>query len=149
MRVYKKQIIIFINYYENFVIATRAQRQFFIDISKEFPTYSANICDLTASDSQKDYVAWSAPRPANLDGTVVPCAASLQEMKDKFDEKIIKNYRFADAFNTRTGRTDTDVIGIDLGITLLSAENLRSGKVWFWFMQNPEIAHSLRRADLR
>jgi len=37
-----------------------------------------------------------------------------------------------------------DVIGIDLGITLLSAENLRSGHVWTWFMKNPEIADRAR-----
>ena len=42
-----------------------------------------------------------------------------------------------------------DVIGIDLGITLLSAENLRSGHVWTWFMKNPEIADALDRSGLR
>ena len=151
-----------VDYYENSVKATRAQRQFFIDISKEFPTYSANIWGLTASDSQKGYIAWGAPpRPTSLDGTVVPCAAAgslmftpdislaaLREMKAKFGDKIYKNYGFVDAFNPRTGWTDTDVIGIDLGITLLSAENLRSGKVWFWFMQNPEINGVLQRINL-
>ncbi len=39
-----------------------------------------------------------------------------------------------------------DVIGIDLGITLLSAENARSGNVWRWFMANPEIEAAMRRA---
>ena len=148
-----------IDYYENSVTATRAQRQFFIDISKEFPTYSANIWGLTASDSQNGYVAWGAPpRPASLDGTVVPCAAAgslmftpdislaaLREMREKFGDKVYKNYGFVDAFNPKTGWVDTDVIGIDLGVTLLSAENLRSGKVWFWFMRNPEIKYALRR----
>jgi len=148
-----------VDYYENSVKATRAQRQFFIDISKEYPTYSANIWGLTASDSQNGYIAWGAPpRPASLDGTVVPCAAAgslmftpdislaaLREMKEKFGDRIYKYYGFVDAFNPKTGWTDTDVIGIDLGITLLSAENLRSGKVWFWFMQNPEINYALRQ----
>jgi len=149
-----------IDYYENSVKATRAQRQFFIDISKEFPTYSANIWGLTASDSQKGYIAWGAPpRPSSLDGTVVPCAAAgslmftpdislpaLREMKEKYGGKVYKYYGFVDAFNPKTNWTDTDVIGIDLGITLLSAENLRSGKVWFWFMRNPEIQYALRQA---
>jgi hypothetical protein len=152
-----------IDYYENSVKATRAQRQFFIDVSKEFPTYTANVWGLTASDSEKGYTAWGAPpRPADLDGTVVPCAAAgslmftpdislaaLREMKNRFGAKIYKNYGFVDAFNPRTNWTDTDVIGIDLGITLLSAENLRTGKVWFWFMQNAEIAGALWRADLK
>ncbi|NOT60699.1 MAG: hypothetical protein HOP19_10810, partial [Acidobacteria bacterium] len=41
-----------------------------------------------------------------------------------------------------------DVIGIDLGITLLSAENLRSGNVWRWFMRNAEMSRALRLAGL-
>jgi hypothetical protein len=42
-----------------------------------------------------------------------------------------------------------DVIGIDLGITLLSAENLRSQRVWTWFMKNREITQALDRSGLR
>jgi len=36
----------------------------------------------------------------------------------------------------------------DLGITLLSAENLRTGRVWSWFMKNPEIPLALERAGV-
>ena len=35
-----------------------------------------------------------------------------------------------------------------LGITLLSAENLRTGNVWKWFMANPEIPRALNRIGL-
>jgi len=35
------------------------------------------------------------------------------------------------------------VIGIDAGITLLSAENLRTGRVWQWFMANPAPQRAL------
>jgi hypothetical protein len=34
---------------------------------------------------------------------------------------------------------NSDVVGIDVGITLLSAENLRSGFVWRWFNRSPDI----------
>ncbi|MDQ6788443.1 MAG: hypothetical protein M3033_16690 [Acidobacteriota bacterium] len=154
----------FVDYYENSVQATRAQRQFFIDVlSKEFPDYNENVWGLTASDFQGGYVAWGAPpRHEATDGTVVPCAAAgslmftpdislaaLRAMKAKYGDKIYGRYGFADAFNPKTGWVDSDVIGIDLGITLLSAENLRSGKIWFWFMQNPEINLALARADVR
>ena len=47
------------------------------------------------------------------------------------------------------GWVNPDVIGIDLGITLLSAENLRTGRVWTWFMKNPEITTALDRAGVR
>ncbi len=147
-----------INYFDNSVAATRAQRQFFIDVlSKEFPTYTQNIWGLTASDYAKGYIAWGAPpRDPATDGTVVPCAPAgslmftpdisipaLIEMKAKYGDKIYGRYGFADSFNPATGWVDADVIGIDLGITLLSAENLRSGKVWYWFMLNPEINRAM------
>ncbi|MGH9339689.1 MAG: glucoamylase family protein, partial [Acidobacteriota bacterium] len=42
-----------------------------------------------------------------------------------------------------TGWMGPDVIGIGVGITLLSAENLRTGNVWRWFMANSEIPRAL------
>ena len=41
---------------------------------------------------------------------------------------------------------DPDVIGIDTGITLLMAENLRTGFVWNTFMQNANVIRALERA---
>lgn len=152
-----------VDYFENSVKATMAQRQFFIDVlNKEFPKYSPNIWGLTASDSAKGYVAWGAPpRHPDTDGTVVPYAAAgslmftpeitlaaLKEMKGLYGERIYGKYGFADAFNPQTGWVNPDVIGIDLGIALLSIENLRSGKVWYWFMQNDEIRRAMRRVSL-
>ncbi|PYQ05840.1 MAG: hypothetical protein DMF83_14310 [Acidobacteria bacterium] len=34
------------------------------------------------------------------------------------------------------------------GITLLSAENLRTGRVWDWFMRNEEVPRAMRAAGL-
>jgi hypothetical protein len=153
-----------VDYYQNSIDATNAQRDFFINVlSKEFPMYSANVWGLTASDYVNGYVAWGAPpRHPQTDGTVVPCApagslmftpgislAALKEMKTRFGDKIYGRYGFTDAFNPQTGWVNPDVIGIDLGITLLSAENLRSGKVWYWFMLNPEIKKAMNLAGLR
>jgi len=152
-----------VDYFENSVKATRAQQKFFIDVlSKQFPKYSANMWGLTASDSEKGYLAWGAPpSDPRIDGSVVPCAPAgslmftpeitlpaLKEMKDKYGDKIYGRYGFADAFNPHSGWVNPDVIGIDLGITLLSIENLRSGKVWYWFMQNDEIRRAMRRVSL-
>ncbi len=44
---------------------------------------------------------------------------ALNAMRDR--------YGFCDAFNPTTGWVDSDVLGIDTGIILLSAENLRTG----------------------
>lgn len=151
------------DYFENSVKATRAHRQFCIDLGKEFPSYSENVWGITASDSARGYIAWGGPpRHPATDGTVVPCAAggslmftpdialpALKTMRERWGESIYKRYGFVDAFNPLTGWTDPDVIGIDVGITLLSAENLRTGNVWWWFMKNGEIPRAMRAAGLR
>jgi len=62
---------------------------------------------------------------------------------------VYGKYGFADAFNPNTGWIDPDVIGIDLGITLLSAENARGGNVWRWFMRNSEIVRAMDLAGLQ
>jgi len=151
-----------VDYFENSVTATRAHRAFCISLSTKFPGYSENIWGITASDSAKGYVAWGGPPPdPNIDGTVVPCAAggslmftpdislpALRAMKEKFGDKIYGRYGFIDAFNPNTGWVNRDVIGINAGITLLSAENLRSGNVWRWFMRNPEILTAMKLIGL-
>ena len=117
---------------------------------------------LTASDSERGYIAWGAPpREPAIDGTVVPCAPAgslmfapditlpvLKAMKNQYGDRVYKKYGFVDAFNPHTKWTGPDVIGIDLGISLVSIENLRSGKKWYWFMQNDEIRRALKRVSL-
>jgi len=141
-----------IDWFENSVTATRAHRQFCIDLAGEFRGYSANIWGITSSNSATGYKAWGGPpRNKAIDGTVVPCAAAgslmfapdicvpaLKAMKDRYGDKIYGRYGFTDAFYPG-GWMSEDVLGLDTGITLLSAENLRSGNIWKWFMRNPEI----------
>ena len=152
----------YVDWFENSVAATRAHRAFCLSLSTEFRGYTDTVWGITASDSQKGYVAWGGPpRHHAIDGSVVPAAAggslmfapeisvpALREMHRTFGDRIYARYSFADAFHPATGWVDPDVIGIDLGITLLSAENLRTGRVWTWFMKNPEIAIALDRARL-
>lgn len=153
----------FMNYFDNSVNATRAQQKFFAEeLSKQYPKLSGNMWGLTSSDSQRGYVGWGAPpRHDMTDGSVVPAAPAgslmftpdltlptLKRMKDEYGSKAYGPYGFADAFNPQTGWVGPDVLGIDQGITLLSAENLRSGKVWYWFMQNDEIRRAMRNVYL-
>jgi hypothetical protein len=150
------------DWWANAITATKAHRQFCIDLAKQFPGYSENIWGITSSSGPTGYKAWGGP-PAtkNLDGTVVPSAAAgslmltpdislaaLKAMRQKFGDKIHGHYGYADAFNPNTGWVSPDVIGIDVGITLLSAEDLRSGFVWKWFMKNPEIERAMDLAGL-
>lgn len=150
-----------IDYFENSVNATLAHRAFCLTLAKEFG-YGPDLWGITASDSVKGYLAWGGPpREREIDGTVVPSAAggslmftpelsltALQTMHEKFGARVYGRYGFVDAFNPQTGWVDTDVIGINVGIILLSAENMRTGNVWRWFMRNSEIPRALQRVGL-
>ncbi|MGI8742508.1 MAG: glucoamylase family protein [Bryobacteraceae bacterium] len=151
-----------IDWFENSVTATRAHRQFCIDLAKEFPGYSQDIWGITSSNSATGYKAWGGPPRRNgIDGTVVPCAPAgslmlapdicipaLKAMQERFGGKIYGRYGFTDAFHPTNGWVSPDVLGLDIGITLLSAENLRSGNLWKWFMRNPEIPRAMKLAGL-
>jgi len=138
-----------VNFFANACAATRAQKQFCMELSGRFPGYEENVWGLTSSDAATGYVDWGGPPvkagviDGRIDGTVVPCAAAgslpfvpgdctaaLREMHARWGDKIYGPYGFADAFNPVTGWVGADVIGIDQGITLLMAENLRTGLVW-------------------
>lgn len=49
----------------------------------------------------------------------------------------------AGAFHPSAGWYDPNVLGIDQGISVLIAENLRTGFVWSTFMQNPEVRQAM------
>jgi hypothetical protein len=152
-----------LDYFHNTRLATLAQRQFCMDLRDEFPAWGENLWGLTASDSVTDYKAWGGPprtrRHNALDGTIVPCAAAgslpfapaealavLHHLRDQYGDRIWHRYGFADAFNPHTGWVASDVIGIDLGVSMLQAENLRTGLIWRLFMQAPEVRQAMRKA---
>ncbi len=151
-----------IDYFQNSVNATLAHRIFCINLSHAFPGYGPEMWGITASDSAKGYLAWGGPpHDPDIDGTVVPAAAggslmftpelsvkALRRMREKFGDRIYGRYGFVDAFNPNNGWVNRDVIGIDQGIMLLSAENARTGAIWHWFMKNPEIPLAMRRVGL-
>ena len=76
------------------------------------------------------------------------CIPALRTMLVKYGKEIYGRYGFADAFNPTTGWVSQYVIGIDVGITMLSDENLRTGGVWKWFMSNVEPQRALNLVGL-
>ena len=151
-----------IDYFKNSINATLAHRAFCVNLAHEFPAFGPNMWGITASDSAKGYLAWGGPpRDRDIDGTVVPSAAggslmftpeisvaALRAMHEKYGDRVYGKYGFVDAFNPNTGWVDSDVIGINAGIILLSAENARTGNVWNWFMRNREIQRAMQLAGL-
>ena len=150
------------DYFLNSVTATEVHRRWCLELSKQFPSYSEDLWGITASDSQQGYVAWGGPPAMGpIDGSVVPSAAGgslpflpgptlrvLKNVRDHYPSAWCK-YGFLNAFNPLKNWYDTDVIGIDTGITMLMAENLRTGFVWETFMKNPEARRGMQRAGFR
>jgi len=150
------------DYFQNSVIATDVHRRFCVELNEQFSDYSNALWGITASDSQNGYVVWGGPPAMGpIDGTIVPAAAGgslpflpnaamrvLRTIHDHYP-KAWSHYGFVDAFNPLTGWYDTDVIGIDTGITMLMAENARTGFVWDTFMRNPEAQRGMANAGFK
>lgn len=148
------------DYFANSVIATEAHRLFCISLKDQFPHFSESLWGISASDSAKGYKVWGGPpRMGAIDGTLVPCAVAgslpflpehtmrvLWTMRQHFDEKGWRRYGFVDGFNPASDWYDDDVIAINTGISLLMAENLRTGFVWNAFMKNEEVQRGMDKA---
>jgi hypothetical protein len=144
------------NYFNNSITATQAHKLFCLSLASQFSDYSNNLWGITASDSVNGYVVWGGPPAMGpIDGSIVPCAAGgsipflssdciavLRSIQSGFP-KTWQRYSFVDAFNPLSGWYDTDVVGIDLGIMMLMAENQRTGFVWNTFMKNPEAGAAM------
>jgi hypothetical protein len=142
------------NYFVNSVTATEAHKAFCLSLGRG---YNDEYWGVSASDWEHGYVAWGGPPlmgPVN--GSVVPCAAAgslpflptecvrvLRAMKDRFGADAWGRYGFCDAFHPELLWYDPDVLGIDVGIGVLMAENLRTGLIWKTFMQNPEAVTAM------
>jgi hypothetical protein len=150
------------DYFKNSAIATDVHRRFCIELNPEFSDYSNALWGITASDSEKGYVVWGGPPAMGpIDGTIAPAAAGgsipflpnatmrvLHTIHDHYPEAWCR-YGFVDAFNPLTEWYDTDVVGIDTGITMLMAENARTGFVWDTFMKNPEAQRGMANAGFK
>jgi hypothetical protein len=145
------------DYFENSVKATRAHKAFCLSMPK---WYSEDYWGISASDYEGGYTAWGGPPlQGPVDGTVVPNAAAgslaflpadclhvLRALQAKWGKQAWGRYGFIDAFHPSANWYDADVLGIDQGISLIMAENLRTGMVWDVFMQNPEAVNAMKKA---
>jgi hypothetical protein len=146
----------FLDYFLNSVNATRANRQYSLNLGLP-STFGPDIWGITASDGPKGYRIYGEIKAFDpTDGTVAPAAAAgslmftpdisipaLKAIHEKLGDRVFGRYGFVDGYNPTLDWFDTDVVGIDAGITLLSAENLLTGNVWRWFMANDAASHAM------
>ena len=161
---FRKKRDAYANYFENSVKATKAHKLFCLSLRDRFPNYSENLWGISASDYVKGYTAWGGPSVDGgplgpVDGSIVPCATGgslpflfddcirvLRHIRGAYRDKVWTKYSYRDAFNPLANWYDSDVLGIDLGITMLMAENHRTGFVWEQFMKNPEAQKAMQLA---
>ena len=137
------------DYFANSVTATRAHKAFLATLKRG---YNNDYWGVSASDWQHGYTAWGGPPLMGpVDGSVVPCASAgslpflpkacvqvLRSLYDRYGQDAWGRYGFCDAFHPQQYWYDPDVLGNDVGISVLMAENLRTRFVWETFMKNPE-----------
>ena len=150
----------YLNYFDNSVTATRAHKAWCLSLKQGW--YDDVYWGVSASDWQHGYTAWGGP-PLNgpVDGTVVPNATAgslafvpadclrVQRSLRATYPQAAGRYGLCDAFHPSQLWYDPDVLGIDLGISVVMAENLRSGLVWETFMRNPEATRAMLLCGFR
>ncbi len=154
---YRDQRDLHANYFTNSIAATRAHQLWCIHLGQKYNWVDMDMWGITASDSKDGYRVWGGPPTIGPpDGTLVPCAAAgslpflpaecshvLLSMREKMGPRVWTRYGFVDAFDVKGNWFAQDILGIDQGISVLMAENLRSGFVWEYFMKNREITHAM------
>lgn len=155
------------SYWDNAIVAHRAQIAFMSQLAARYPQqfghYGRDLWGLTSSDSADGYRDWGGPYQIDrfepdrgIDGTIVPSAAAgglaivpgealqtLRYQHDHFSGEIYGPYGFINAYNPARHWVGEDVIGIDTGISMIMADNLRTGGVWNAFMHHPAAGRAL------
>ncbi len=151
-----------INWFENSIKATKANRQYCIDNKEKFKTYGENSWGLTACLGPNGYCSFgSKPCDTNLevenDGTITPCGAigsiaftpeeSIRAMENYYNTfpKLWGNYGFKDGYNLEKEKPwfAKEYIGIDKGIELVMIENYLNGTIWEYMMKSKYVKKGL------
>jgi hypothetical protein len=145
-----------IDWWDNSVEATKANKAFCNGFLSEFAS-DADLWGLTSGYKDGFSYGVHGARPAALavadpDGTVFPAAvggslpflpvetrralARMKELYDQYDHPIWGDYGFVNSFRMGADVSDTPspiskfYCGIDVGISLVMAQNLKDGLVW-------------------
>lgn len=155
------------NWFENSVLASKASRQYSIDMKSKYITFSENSWGLTACDSPTGYRGDFGAPPAGknntvckTDGTIAPAGAlgSFVFMPEEVGEaaqnyagidKLNGKYGFKDAYNLDKNWISDIEIGIDKGIGILMYENYKTGMIWDIVMRNKYIKEGLKKLEIK
>lgn len=157
-----------IDWFNNSIKATKANRQYCIDNQSEFKTYNENSWGLTACLSPKGYFSPGA-KPADIDlelendGTITPCGAigsivftpeeSIKAMEYYYNTfpKLWGKYGLKDGYNLEDKKPwfAKEYIGIDKGIEIVMIENYLNGTIWKYFMKNKFVKKAMEILEIK
>ncbi len=156
-----------VDWYQNSVDATLAQYEFAVYMDSKYETLGPDAWGLSASDGPDGYNGlYGAPpsgfdnRQHKIDDTVPPygAVASIMFAPDQAKQAMLYYaslpelqgpYGFVDAFNLTENWFDTDVIGIDKGVSLLMLANYQGDLVYRSVMNAAAIPTGLDRLGIR
>jgi len=143
------------HYWEQNVNHTMINYKYCVANQGKFKGYGENNWGLTASDT---YDGYNAHSPTNDFGTITPTAAlssfpytpelsmkALRHFYDDMGNKIWSEYGFVDAFDESQNWYAKSHLAIDQGPIIVMIENYRTGLLWKYFMQDPEIQSGLKK----
>jgi hypothetical protein len=155
-----------VNWFENSVEAARAQVSFATNMDKKFETLGPDAWGLSACDGPDGYGGLYGAPPSGFDNkshvnddTIPPYAATAAILFVPEDAEramlnyysipqIRSQYGFVDSYNLTEDWYDSDVIGIDKGVTLLMLANYENDFVYSVLMQNENILNGLDRLQI-
>ena len=136
---------------------TLINRQWCVENPNKYKGYGSKCWGLTASYSMEGYAAHAPGKDRDI-GVISPTAAlsafpytpeySMEALKYFYYEmgdKIFGKYGFYDAFSINYNWFPQNYLAIDQGPIIVMIENYRSGLLWKYFMQNPEIQEGLKK----
>jgi hypothetical protein len=156
-----------VNWFDNSTEASMAQVNFATAEEQHYKTLGPNSWGLTACDGPNGYNGLYGAPPSGydnkahfIDDTVPPSGAigsiiflpqqAQQAMRHYYSFGQLKGqYGFKDAYNLSNNWFDTDVIGIDKGISLLMLANYQNDIVYKIMMKNINILKGLDRLQIK
>jgi hypothetical protein len=156
-----------VNWFDNSVDASQAQVDFATAMDDEYLTLGPAAWGLTASDGPGGYNGLYGAPPSGIDnkahfiddtlapagaiGSIifVPEAAQAALLNYFAIDALKGRYGFVDAYNLTEDWFDTDVIGIDKGVSLLMLANYENDAVYAIMMKNPQILNGLSRLEIK
>lgn len=156
-----------INWFTNSIAASQAHYDYAVKVDTQRLTIGPEAWGLTACDTPSGYNGLLGAPPSGFDNlahqvddTVAPSGAigSILFLPDEAKramlnyynvQKLSGQYGFVDAYNLTKKWKDTDVIGIDKGITLLMLANYQDNIVYNVSMNNPFILEGLDNLNIK